>query len=164
MDELTEVVAKHRKRLGEIMTVLGRYGLADWAGRDGIAGVKLARRFADPELAALTPGQRMRDAAVELGTTFVKFGQMLSLRPDLVGVDVASELEKLQASVPPDPPDVARRIVTEDLGAPVEESFATFEAEAMGSGSVAQVHAATLHDGTDVVVKVLHDGVEHRVS
>jgi ubiquinone biosynthesis protein len=164
MDELTAALAKHRKRLGEIMTVLRRYGLADWADRDGIAGVKLAQRFADPELAALSPGERMRAAAVELGTTFVKFGQMLSLRPDVVGADVASELEKLQASVPPDPPNVASRFVIEELGKPLEESFATFEAEAMGSGSVAQVHAATLHDGTDVVVKVLHDGVERRVN
>src|SRR4249919_3853105 len=107
MDELTGALAKHRKRLGEIMSVLRRYGLADWADRDGIAGVKLAQRIADPELAALSPGERMRGAAVELGTTFMKFGQMLSLRPDLVGPEVASELEKLQASVPPDPPDVA---------------------------------------------------------
>src|SRR6266550_3094467 len=61
------------------------------------------------------------------------------------------------------PPDVARRIVIGELG-PLEQSFATFAAEAMCSGSVAQVHAATLHDGTDVVVKVLHDGVERRVG
>jgi ubiquinone biosynthesis protein len=138
MDELTEVFAKHRQRLGEIMTVLGRYGLADWADQQGIAGVKLARRLADPTLAALSPGERMRGAAVELGTTFIKFGQMLSLRPDAVGTEVAAELEKLQGSVPPDPPDVARRIVTQDLGSPLEELFATFGADAMGSGSVAQ--------------------------
>ena len=62
MDELTEVLAKHHQRLGEIMTVLGRYGLADWADQQGIAGVKLARRLADPTLAALSPGARMRGA------------------------------------------------------------------------------------------------------
>jgi hypothetical protein len=67
MDELTEALAKHRKRLGEIMAVLGRYGLADWAERGGVAGVKLAQRFADPELVALSAGERMRKAAVELG-------------------------------------------------------------------------------------------------
>ena len=134
MDELTEALAKHRQRLGEIMTVLGRYGLADWADQQGIAGVKLARRLADPTLAALSPGERMRGAAVELGTTFIKFGQMLSLRPDAVGTEVAAELEQLQGSVPPDPPDVARRIVTQDLGSPLEELFTTFEADAMGVG------------------------------
>jgi ubiquinone biosynthesis protein len=164
MDELTEALAKHRKRLAQIMSVLGRYGLADWAGQEGVAGVKLAQRFADPALSALSRGERMRGAAVELGTTFVKFGQMLSLRADVVGPQVASELEKLQASVPADPPEVALRIVAEELGAPIEESFAAFEAEAMGSGSVAQVHAATLHDGTEVVVKVLHDGVAQTVG
>ena len=88
---------------------------------------------------------------------------MLSLRPDAVGTEVAAELQQLQGSVPPDPPDVARRIVTQDLGSPLEELFTTFEADAMGSGSVAQVHAATLHDGTEVVVKVLHDGTERTV-
>ena len=164
MDELTAALTKHRKRLGEIMSVLRRYGLADWADREGVAGVKLAQRLADPALAALSPGERMRGAAVELGTTFVKFGQMLSLRPDVVGSEVASELEELRASVPPDPPEVAGRVVIDELGASLEKSFATFEAEAMGSGSVAQVHAATLHDGTEVVVKVLHDGVERTVS
>ncbi len=164
MDELTAALTKHRKRLGEIMSVLRRYGLADWADREGVAGVKLAQRLADPALAALSPGERMRGAAVELGTTFVKFGQMLSLRPDVVGAEVASELEELHASVPPDPPEVAGRVVIDELGAPLEKSFATFEAEAMGSGSVAQVHAATLHDGTEVVVKVLHDGVERTVN
>ena len=60
MDELTEALSKHRQRLGEIMTVLGRYGLADWADQQGVAGVKLARRLADPTLAALSPGERMR--------------------------------------------------------------------------------------------------------
>ena len=164
MDELTGTLARHRQRLGEIMTVLARYGLADWADREGIAGVKLARRLADPALTRLSPGERMRGAAVELGTTFIKFGQMLSVRPDVVGTEVASELEKLQSSVPPDPPEAARRLVTEGLGRPLDEVFSTFEADAMGSGSVAQVHAATLRDGTDVVVKVMHAGMERRVA
>ena len=165
MDELTASLAKHRKRLNQIAAVLGRYGFADWADRGaGVAGVKLAQRFADPALSGLSTGARMRGAAVELGPTFVKFGQMLSLRPDVVGPEAASELEQLQVAVPADPPEVTRRIVAQELGVPLEKRFATFEDDAIGSGSVAQVHGATLHDGTEVVVKVLHDGVEQTVG
>ena len=94
----------------------------------------------------------------------MKFGQMLSLRPDLVGPAVAADLEELQAAVAPDPGDIATEIVVAELGAPIEELFASFDADAIGSGSVAQVHGATMHDGTDVVVKVLHAGVDHTVA
>ncbi len=93
----------------------------------------------------------------------VKFGQMLSLRPDVVGDDVAEELAKLQATVAPDPPGVAQALVERELGAAVSDFFDSFDPEPMASGSVAQVHRATLADGTAVAVKVLHDGVEHRV-
>ena len=164
MDDLTPTLTKHRARLNEIMGVLGRYGLAGWADRDPVAGLRFVRHFADPKLVALSDGERLRDAATELGPTFVKLGQMLSLRPDLVGPDIASELEKLQATVPPDPPEVVEALLAKEFGAPTEKVFASFDGQALGSGSVAQVHAATLHDGTSVVVKLLHDGVERTVG
>ncbi|HUK67189.1 MAG TPA: AarF/UbiB family protein [Streptosporangiaceae bacterium] len=166
MDQLSATFARHHRRLEEIVNVLGRYGFAAWAASrvTAIPGVKIAQRLADPDLVALSPGERLRGAATDLGTTFVKFGQMLSLRPDLVGPDVAAELEQLQTSVAPDPPEVVRGIVVTELGAPMDELFATFDADAMGSGSVAQVHRATMHDGTDIVVKVLHAGVEQKVA
>jgi ubiquinone biosynthesis protein len=87
----------------------------------------------------------------------------LSLRPDVVGGDIAEELTKLQATVPSDPPGVAQELVERELGAPVSELFSAFEPEPMASGSVAQVHRATLHDGSPVAVKVLHSGAESRV-
>jgi hypothetical protein len=93
----------------------------------------------------------------------VKFGQMLSLRPDVVGDDVAEELGKLQGTVAPDPPGIAQALVERELGAAVSDRFGSFDPEPMAAGSVAQVHRATLPDGTVVAVKVLHDGVEHRV-
>jgi len=165
MDELTATFTKHHKRLNQILSVLGRYGLADWADRgEGVTAVRLAQRFADPKLSSLSTGARMRDAAAELGTTFVKLGQMLSLRPDIVGPDIASELAQLQVSVPPDPIDVVHATVSKELGAPIEEVFATFEPDAIGSGSVAQVHGATLTDGAQVAVKILHAGIEHIVA
>ena len=100
----------------------------------------------------------------ELGTTWIKFGQMLSLRPDVVGEDVATELEKLQADVPADPPGVAQRRVESELGDRRRRCIASFEAEPFASGSVAQVHRAVLEDGTEVAVKVLHDGADVRVK
>lgn len=164
MDDLTETLFKHRDRLNEIVTILGRYDFADWASRgDAIPGVHAARRIADPALADLSPGQRLRGALAELGATGVKFGQMLSLRPDLVGPEVATELEGLQASVPADPPEVLLPIIENELGHPITELFATFDGEAMGSGSIAQVHRATIDDGTLVAVKVLHAGVDRKV-
>ena len=165
MDQLTAAVSKHHRRINEIAHVLVRYGFAEWASWGAsIPGVRIARYLAEPEIAALSTGERLRGAVAELGTTFVKFGQMLSLRPDLVGPAVAADLEELQAAVAPDPGDIATGIVVAELGAPIGELFASFDPDAIGSGSVAQVHRATMHDGTEVVVKVLHAGVDQTVA
>ena len=115
-DDLAGVLFRHRERLKEIGNVLSRYGfarLADHAteaGEPAIAG-RLLNRMADPELASMSTGQRLRGALSELGTTWIKLGQMLSLRPDLVGPDVAAELAQLQADVPADPPGSAEQTI-----------------------------------------------------
>jgi ubiquinone biosynthesis protein len=149
-------------------SVLARHGLAEWAARgSGIAAVRpvdtIVHRVLTPEEIGASTGERLRGALTELGTTFIKFGQMLSLRPDLVGEDVANELSKLQATVPADPPGIAQRNAEAQLGRPVSELFGSFEAEPFASGSVAQVHHATLVDGTAVAVKILHDGADVKV-
>jgi ubiquinone biosynthesis protein len=105
-DDIAGVLFRHRNRIKEIADVFARYGfarLADNAGAAVDTGLRatLVTRIADPDLAALTSGQRLRGALSELGTTWIKFGQMLSLRPDLVGNDVAAELAQLQSDVPP---------------------------------------------------------------
>jgi ubiquinone biosynthesis protein len=165
VDQLTAAMAKHHRRINEIVRVLGRYGFAEWASRGAsIPGVKIARQMADPAIAALSTGERLRGAVAELGATFVKFAQMLSLRPDLVGPAIAEELEKLQHAVGPDAGEVVTATVVAELGAPIEELFASFDPDAIGSGSIAQVHRATMRDGTEVVVKVLHAGVDRRVA
>jgi ubiquinone biosynthesis protein len=97
---------------------------------------------------------RVRQALGELGPTYVKLGQILSVRPDIIPARLAEELEQLQDRVPPVPFDEIREVVEDDLHAPLDEVFASFEETAMASASIAQVHRATLLDGTPVAVKV----------
>ena len=168
MPGLPAALMRHRARLDEIAGVFAKYGFAAWVQRgSGLVSTRvmqgLVDRHVDPQIVSMSDGERLRRALTELGTTWVKFGQMLSLRPDVVGDDVAEELAKLQATVAPDPPGVAQALVERELGAAVSDFFGSFDPEPMASGSVAQVHRATLPDGTAVAVKVLHDGVEHRV-
>ena len=102
---------------------------------------------------------RLREALEELGPIFIKFGQMLSTRPDLLPDDIALELARLQDQVPPFPGAQAREIVARALGGPLEQHFREFAAEPVASASVAQVHFAVLTDGAEVAVKVLRPGI-----
>jgi len=104
-------------------------------------------------------GQRLREALEELGPVFVKFGQMLSTRPDLLPDDIAQELARLQDQVPPFAGEAAVAIVEDAFRAPLTTHFASFERTPIASASVAQVHLATLPDGTEVAVKVLRPGI-----
>jgi ubiquinone biosynthesis protein len=129
--------------------------------------LRLMRPFvpkASQEIAAQSRGARLRLALQELGPIFVKFGQILSTRRDLVPVDVAKELSLLQDSVAPFDGAQARAIVEKQLGRPVSEAFEHFEVEPLASASIAQVHAATLAGGREVVVKVLRPGVEQQIA
>ncbi|MBP7914136.1 MAG: ubiquinone biosynthesis regulatory protein kinase UbiB [Vitreoscilla sp.] len=115
--------------------------------------VTLGRRYSEPR------GVRLRLALEHLGPIFIKFGQVLSTRRDLLPLDVADELAKLQDSVPPFPAAQARAIVEAELRQPIEAVFSSFDAEPIASASVAQVHFATLKDGREVAVKVLRPGM-----
>lgn len=108
-------------------------------------------------------GDRLRLALEELGPIFVKFGQILSTRRDLLPDDMAESLRHLQDRVPPFPGDVAQTIIETSLGRPVSTLFAEFEQTPMASASVAQVHAATLPDGRRVVVKVIRPDIERTI-
>lgn len=105
-------------------------------------------------------GQRLREALEELGPVFVKFGQVLSTRPDLVPQDIHQELTRLQDSVPPFPGEEAKRIIEAAYGDALENHFSEFQTESTASASVAQVHYAKLLDGKEVVVKVLRPGIQ----
>ncbi|HLW73963.1 MAG TPA: ubiquinone biosynthesis regulatory protein kinase UbiB [Gammaproteobacteria bacterium] len=108
-------------------------------------------------------GERIRRALEDLGPIFVKFGQVLSTRRDLLPLDIADELARLQDRVPPFPGVEARAMVEAAMGQPVTALFAEFDERPLASASIAQVHAAKLKDGREVVVKVLRPGVERNV-
>ena len=108
-------------------------------------------------------GVRIRRTLEDLGPIYVKFGQIVSTRRDLLPLDIAEELAKLQDRVPPFPGDQARRIVEQALGRSVEAVFAGFSERPLASASIAQVHAARLHDGREVVVKVVRPGIEKTI-
>lgn len=109
-------------------------------------------------------GVRLREACEDLGPVFVKFGQLLSTRPDLLPPDVAAELNHLQDDVPPFPSEDFQRLVEEALGDSVDQLFAHFDREPLASASVAQVHAAVLHNGKKVVVKAIRPGIEATIA
>ena len=109
-------------------------------------------------------GVRIRQALEDLGPIFVKFGQSVSTRQDLLPPDVGQELCKLQDEVPPFPAEQALAEVERNFGAPAETVFASFDREALAAASIAQVHAARLHTGEDVVVKVLRPRVRQLIE
>ena len=111
-----------------------------------------------------TRGERIRLALEELGPIFVKFGQALSTRRDLLPADIADELEKLQDRVPPFPGGEARAIVERAYGRPVTEVFEQFDETPLAAASIAQVHVAKLRTGEDVVVKVIRPGVREKIE
>ena len=111
-----------------------------------------------------TRGERIRKALEDLGPIFVKFGQIISTRRDLLAPDIAEELAKLQDRVPPFEGSVARAIIEKELGEPIDAVYDRFDETPLASASIAQVHAAHLKDGSDVIVKVVRPNIEHRIK
>ncbi|HFC54334.1 MAG TPA: ubiquinone biosynthesis regulatory protein kinase UbiB [Gammaproteobacteria bacterium] len=154
-------------RLFKIARVLSRHGVDELA-----LTIPLFRRVRF--LTCLLPGYwmrdrdapravRMRKSLEELGPIFVKFGQILSTRRDLLPDDIATEFARLQDDVPPFPSEQARTIIEEAYGKPLGEVFQQFDDAPLASASIAQVHAARLHDGREVVVKVVRPGIEQTI-
>ena len=156
-------------RLIQIQRVLVRHGLDEF-----IRATHLFRplRFAfylSPATwfarrRGVSRGEQLRLALEELGPIFVKFGQALSTRRDLLPADIAEELEKLQDRVPPFPGSEARAMIERAYASPLEHAFAEFDETPLAAASIAQVHSARLKDGREVVVKVLRPGIRARIE
>jgi ubiquinone biosynthesis protein len=183
--KITSVPQLYRnvRRWTEIVSVMSKYGLADWMSRFHIDF--LTDRLKTQDGAAqsqLTHNARIRMTLTELGPTFIKFGQLLSTRPDLIGLELALELEKLQSDAPKDPFETTKRIIENEQGIPLEDIFIEFEKEPIASASIGQVHRAKLdpkrfafasseqrnepisNELLDVVVKVRHEGIDRIVE
>ena len=160
-----EHLERNSRRSAQIFAVLVKYRLADWLQNIPVNTIQQwLRDDHGRPIPDLGIPARIRLVLTELGPTFIKLGQMLSTRPDLVGQEVACELEQLQSQTPPDSPRTALATVERELGHPVENLFAHFEPEAFASASIAQVHDARLHSGENVVVKVQKHGIEETIE
>ncbi len=149
-------------RLLKIQRVLARYGLDEFLGASPVLRrLRWAfRLLPGGRKHGGARGERIRLALEELGPIFVKFGQALSTRRDLLPRDIADELAKLQDQVPPFPAATARQILTDAWGQDPDQVLAGFESEALAAASIAQVHAGKLHSGEEIVVKVLRPGMQ----
>ena len=155
---------KNALRAKEIVETLVKYGLANWVKQNDPEFIQDLFVGEDgSKLAGLSREICIRKALTELGTTFIKMGQMLSTRPDLIGPELAKELEELQSETSPDKPEVVRQIIEEDFETPFAEMFVEFDDQPLGSASVGQVHKAKLANGETVIVKVQHQGIEEVV-
>ncbi len=154
------------RRVLRIQRVLVKYGLDD---------IISATHFLRPlrfffyllprrRSSAAPLGERIRLALEELGPVFVKFGQAISTRRDLLPLDVADELAKLQDTVPPFPAEEAKEILNAAYGKPVDEVFRRFDFEPLAAASIAQVHSAQMPNGKEVVLKVLRPGVQEKIE
>jgi ubiquinone biosynthesis protein len=155
----------HMRRFAEIVAVLVKYGFVDVVDALHLrpylaAGRRLLSAFGGSVSPDSPRAVRLRLALEELGPTFVKFGQALSIRTDLMPADVVSELTLLQDAVPPLPPGVAEQAIQDALGRPVSDMFLDFDTAPLAAASIAQVHRATLPSGEIVAVKIRRPGIE----
>ncbi len=158
------------QRVPQILRVLIKYGFGDIVSRVGLDGVlqELKRRVLpasqDPATDQLTTEQRVRLTLEELGPTFVKLGQVLATRPDLIPMSLVNELRQLQDKVAPFDTDGIKKHVEAEYGRPLEELFAEFDLKPLAAASIAQVHRATLKDGRKAVLKIQRPNLERIIA
>lgn len=156
-------------RYRQILTVLFKYGFGDLIDTLNLAqyleiGLHLLTRKRHEHTERLSRAERVRLVCEELGPTFIKLGQVVSTRPDLVPADWIEELKRLQQHVPPFPFEQAREIIEAELKRPLHDIFPTFEEGAFAAASIGQAHRATLPGGDSVVVKVQRPGIREVIE
>lgn len=152
---------RNLRRWREILTVLRRYGLADWLSQFPHLPFRDWLKDSDGQpLASHSREVRLRMALTELGPTFIKLGQILASRPDLVGTAVANELKQLHSGVPAVDSQAIRKTLHDELGSLVDSDIVDFDDTPLATASIGQVHRAYLADGTDVVIKVQRPDIE----
>jgi ubiquinone biosynthesis protein len=157
----------HFTRYRQIIMVLAKYRLEEvlrYVGLQKILPFRFLLRGNPFRKMVYSKPVRMRMAIEELGTFFVKLGQILSTRSDLLPPAYTQELSKLQSSLKPLPPEVMKKVLVDELGHPIDEVFTSFEPKPIGVASIGQVYACTRADGTEVVVKVQKPGVPELVK
>lgn len=155
-------------RYNQILRVLVKYGFEDLVRfleeRKRLTFLrKLVPKSSHKHALQFSKWEKMRLVCEELGPTFIKFGQILSNRPDLIPFELVLEFEKLQDEVPPMPDKMARQVVRNELNAKVETLFAWFEPSPFASASMAQVHKATLHTGKRIALKIQRPQIENLI-
>lgn len=151
-------------RLIQINLILIRYGLTRPVVKELSPWLRILSYLNPWSFSQDKPrGESLRVMLEELGPIFVKFGQLLSTRRDFLPDDIADELEKLQDRVPPFPGEMAKSLIEAAYGKPINEVFTSFDENPLASASISQVHAATLHDGSEVIVKVLRPNISRTI-
>lgn len=171
-----ETVAAPKRKVGrsnryrQIIEILMRHGFGVLIGKAGWDTQRVVRALKPGATAAHAQAQeldapaRLRRVIEDLGPTFIKLGQILSTRGDLLPAAYREELAKLQDSAPPVPGDQIRTAFEEEFHQSVDEAFATFDMQPVAAASIGQAHAATLHDGTEVIVKLRRPGIIENVE
>jgi ubiquinone biosynthesis protein len=155
---------KKLSRFKDIVTTLLKYGLDEAVQRLNFPGAELIKRIytVDREMGIY---ERIRCVLEDLGPTFVKFGQIMSLRPDLLPSDLLSELSKLQDEVPPVETSEIRTVVEKGLGKSIKNVFSSFDSESIAAASISQVHRAVLKkEGSIVVAKIQRPGIRKKIQ
>lgn len=157
---------RYLPRLAATVGLFTRYGLLDFAQGQGLLGLDGIDAGKDSAGGGGTPekAKEFRERLVELGPAYIKLGQVLSTRPDLMPPAYIKELEHLQDSVEPMPLDQVEQTIESELGARITKLFAEFDSNPLGSASLGQVHAAKLRDGRDVVIKVQRPNIREILS
>ena len=162
MNKLSFLSRAHRKRYREVISIISKYGLDELISSQQFQQLPLVKRIKprDSEIMKLSRWVRVRLAIEELGGAYIKVGQILSNRPDLVPEELIDELEKLQDSAPVFSSKLAVKIIRKELGQPLKNLFLMFDEEPLATASIAQVHRAILLDTTPVAVKVQRPNIE----